>query len=119
MNIKPIKNNQDYEAAIARLDELMGAEPGSDAFDELDILATLVAAYEEKEFPIEAADPIEAILFRMEQLGINRKALEPYLGSRAKVSEVLNRKRDLSLAMIRNLHDGLKSPYENLIRKSA
>lgn len=119
MDIKPIKSKTDYEHALMRLDELMDAEFGSERGDELDVLATLIEAYEKKHFPIEPADPIEAIVFRMEQSGLGRKDLEPLIGSRARVSEVLNRKRDLSLAMIRRLHDQLKIPYENLIRKSA
>lgn len=95
------------------------AGPGSDRGDELDVLATLIEAFEKKHFPIEPADPVEAIVFRMEQAGLERKDLEPLIGSRARVSEVLNRKRDLSLAMIRRLHDELHIPYENLIKKSA
>lgn len=119
MDIKPIKSKTDYEHALARLDELMDAELGSERGDELDVLATLIEAYEKKHFPIEPADPIEAIVFRMEQSGLERKDLEPLIGSRARVSEVLNRKRDLSLAMIRRLHDQLNIPYENLIKRSA
>lgn len=119
MEIKPIKSNADYKAALARLDGLMDAEFGSERGDELDVLATLIEAYEKKHFPIEAADPVEAVLFRMEQMGLERKDLEPFIGSRSRVSEILNRKRELSLSMIRKLHDGLNIPYENLIRKSA
>lgn len=119
MDIKPIKSNADYETALARLDALMDAEFGSERGDELDVLATLIEAYERKTFPIEPADPVEAIVFRMEQSGLERKDLEPLIGSRARVSEILNRKRDLSLAMIRRLHDKLNIPYECLIKKSA
>ena len=90
----------------------------SDEGTELDVLATLVDAYENERFPIEAPDPVEAILFRVEQLGLTRKDLEPFLGSRSRVSEVLNRKRDLSLTQIRRLHDGLRIPYENLLGAS-
>ena len=83
--------------------------------DELDVLATLVEAYERDHFPIESPDPVSAILFRMEQMGLDRKALEPFLGSRSRVSEVLNGKRGLSINQIRKLHDGLNIPLENLI----
>ena len=87
--------------------------------DELDVLVTLVESYEDKHFPIESPDPIEAILFRMEEMDLMRKDLEPYIGSRHRVSEVLNRKRELSLNMIRRLHEGLGIPIENLIGKAA
>ena len=90
-------------------------KPGTEEGDELDVLATLVDAYETKHFPIDAADPIEAIIFRMEQTGMDRKDLEPYIGSRARVSEILNRRRGLSLKMIRTLHSELKIPLEVLI----
>jgi HTH-type transcriptional regulator / antitoxin HigA len=115
MDIRPIKTRRDYQRALARVAELMDAKPGTPEGDELDVLATLVEAYEDKHFPIDTPDPVEAILFRMEQMGLTRKDLEPYLGSRHRVSEVLNRKRDLSLGMIRRLHKGLKIPLDNLI----
>jgi HTH-type transcriptional regulator/antitoxin HigA len=115
MDIRPIKTKRDYQCALARVEELMDAKPGTPGGDELDVLATLVEAYEDKHFPIDAPDPVEAILFRMEQMGLTRKDLEPYLGSRHRVSEVLNRKRALSLSMIRRLHKGLRIPLENLI----
>ena len=83
--------------------------------DELDVLATLVNAYENEHFPIDAPNPVEAIKFRMEQLGLERKDLEPYLGSRARVSEVLNQRRKLSLAMIRSLHENLEIPLIALV----
>ena len=116
MDIRPIKTDADYERALARIEALMDAERDSDEGDELDVLTTLVEAYEAQHFPIEPADPVEAILFRMEQQGLSRKDLEPYLGSRQRVSEVLNRRRALSLEMIRRLHEGLGIPLENLIR---
>lgn len=119
MDIRPIKSEQDYERALERLAELMDATPNTEAGDELDVLATLVEAYELRHFPIEAADPVDAILFRMEQQGIERKDLEPYLGSRHRVSEVLNRKRGLSLEMIRRLHGGLGIPLEVLVGDAA
>jgi HTH-type transcriptional regulator/antitoxin HigA len=93
----------------------MLAKPSTDEGDELDVLATLVDAYEAKHFPIESADPIEAIVLRMDQTGMDRKDLEPYIGSRARVSEILNRRRGLSLKMIRTLHSELKIPLEVLI----
>ncbi len=116
MDIRPIKTEADYERTLARIQVLMDAERDSDAGDELDVLTTLVDAYEAQHFPIEPADPVEAILFRMEQQGLSRQDLEPYLGSRQRVSEVLNRRRVLSLEMIRRLHEGLGIPLENLIR---
>ncbi len=115
MNIRPIKTEADYDEALERIDELMDAEIDTPEGDELDILVTLVEAYEEKHYPIEAPDPIAAICFRMEQMGLERKDLEPYIGRRSRVSEVLNHKRDLTLPMIRKLHKGLNIPLENLI----
>ena len=119
MNIRPIKTEADYEAALERIAELMGAAPDSRDGDELDILATLVEVYEARHFPIEPGDPVDAILFRMEQKGLTRKDLEPLLGSRHRVSEVLNRRRGLSLEMIRRLHEALQIPLENLIGRAA
>ncbi len=118
MVIHPIKTDEDYNNAMLRIDALMDAVPDTEEGDELDILATLVEAYEQNHFPIDTPDPVEAILFRMEQLGIDRKALEPFLGGRNRVSEVLNRKRNLSMRQIRKLHDGLNIPLENLISAS-
>ena len=119
MDIRPIRSKADHESALARIAELMSADVGTPEGDELDILATLIEAYEQKHFPIGTADPVEAINFRMEQLGLVRKDLEPFLGSRHRVSEVLNRRRGLSLAMIRRLHKGLRIPLEVLIGKVA
>ncbi len=115
MVIHPINTEDDYNHAMLRIDALMDAEPGTEEGAELDVLATLVEAYERDNFPIESPDPVEAILFRMEQLGIDRKALEPYLGGRSRVSEVLNRKRNLSMSQVRKLHEGLNIPLENLV----
>jgi len=115
MDIHPIKTKADYENALRRIDALMDSEPGTEAGDELDVLATLVESYERDHFPIESPDPVTAITFRMEQMGLDRKALEPFLGGRSRVSEVLNRKRNLSIAQIRRLHEGLKIPLENLM----
>ena len=115
MTIHPVKTEQDYREALLRIDELIDALPNTEAGDELDVLATLVEAYERDYFTINSPDPVEAILFRMEQMGLDRKALEPFLGGRSRVSEVLNRKRNLSMNQIRRLHDGLDIPLENLI----
>ena len=115
MDIRPIKTKDDYENALLRIDELMDAKPETEAGAELDVLVTLVDAYESKRFQIDVPDPVEAILFRMDQMGIDRKALEEYLGSKSRVSEVLNRKRGLSITQIKKLHVGLKIPLENLL----
>ncbi len=116
MQIQPIKTSKDYENALALIDERMDAKINSDAGDELDILATLVDVYENEHFIIEAPDPIEALKFRMEQENLTRKDLEPILGSRGRVSEVLTKKRSLTLAMIRNIHQKLGIPTRVLIR---
>jgi HTH-type transcriptional regulator/antitoxin HigA len=115
MNIFPIRTEADYEKALSRIEILMDAEFNTPEGDELDILTTLVENYEAKHFPIPQCDPIEAIRFRMEQMGLEAKDLTPIIGSRSKVSEVLNHKRQLSISMIRNLHAQLNVPYESLI----
>lgn len=115
MKIKPIRTEQDYKLAVARIESLISATPGTPEEDELDVLATLVNAYEEKAFPVDLPDPVEAIIFRMEQLGLERKDLEPYIGQKGRVSEVLNYKRSLSIEMIRSLHKGLDIPLEALV----
>ena len=119
MDIRPIRTKRDYERALRRNGALMDVESGTDEGDELEVLATLVDAYEQKHFPIDAADPVEAILFRMEQQELERKDLEAFIGSRHRVSEVLNRKRGLSLGMIRRLHAGLGIPLEVLVGEAA
>lgn len=116
--LKPIRTKADYDAALAEVKALWGARSGTPKGDRLDILATLIEAYEAKHFPMDPPDPIEAILFRMEQQGISRKDLEPILGTRARVAEVLNRKRGLSIEMIRQLHTKLGISAEVLIRPS-
>lgn len=118
MDIHPIKTSDDHEQALHRIDALMNAEPGTEDGAELDVLVTLVEAYENDHFPIEAPDPVAAIQFRMDQMGMDRKALEPFLGGRNRVSEVLNGKRSLSKRQIRKLHDGLNIPFENLMGTS-
>ena len=115
MRITPIRTEQDYDAALARIDELWGAPVGSPEGDELDVLVTLVTVYEDQHFPIPPPDPVEAIKFRMEQQGLTKDEMAAYLGHRSRVSEVLNRKRKLTLPMIRKLSSGLKIPLESLI----
>lgn len=114
--IKPIKTEADYEAALAEIDVLMDASPGTPEGDRLDILVTLVEAYEAKRWQINAPDPIAAIELRMQQRGLTRRDLEKILGSRSRVSEVLNRKRPLTLEMIRRLHALWGIPAESLIQ---
>jgi HTH-type transcriptional regulator/antitoxin HigA len=115
MTIFPIRTEEDYDKALMRIDTLMNSDMGTTEGDELDILVTLVEAYEAKYYPMPVCDPIEAIKFRMEQMGLEAKDLTPIIGSRSKVSEVLNHKRQLSITMIRNLHARLHVPYESLI----
>lgn len=116
MIMKPIKTKADHKAALEEISRLLDGDPGSAAAERLEILSILVEDYEESHYPIDPPDPIEAIRFRMEQQGLSRRDLEPYIGSRARVSEVLNRKRPLSVDMIRRLHAGLGIPAEVLIR---
>ena len=117
MNIHPIRTKADYKRALREVSAYFDNEPdpGSDDGDRFEILATLVEAYESKHFPIEAPDPIEAIRFRMEQGGLTVKDLVPSIGQPNRVYEVLNRKRGLTLEMIRNLHRNLGIPAESLI----
>lgn len=115
MQLKPIKTEEDYEEALAKIDELWEAEPDTPDGDLLDLLTMLVEAYEEKQHPILPPDPVEAILHLMESQGLERRDLIPYLGSRARVSEVINRKRPLSLNMIRKLQAGLGISAEILV----
>jgi HTH-type transcriptional regulator/antitoxin HigA len=116
LKIRPIKTEADYDAALARAAELMDAEEGTAEADELDVLATLIEAYEDKHYPMGHSDPIEAIKARMEQQGLTRKDLEPMIGTRTRVAEVLNRKRNLSIGMIRRLHAKLGISAEVLIQ---
>jgi HTH-type transcriptional regulator/antitoxin HigA len=116
MEIRPIRTKRDYEAALKEIEKLMGAAAGTQDGDRLDVLATLVEAYEAKHFPIEPVDPIELIAFVLEQRGLSRRDLEPAIGTRARVSEVLNRKRPLTLPMIRALSALLRIPADLLIR---
>jgi HTH-type transcriptional regulator / antitoxin HigA len=116
MEIKPIRTKADYERAVAEIQRLWGARPGTPEADRLDILATLVDAYEEKHFPIDPPEPIEAIRFRLEQQGLDARALIGIIGSRSRVYEVMRGKRALSLEMIRRLHERFGISAEVLIR---
>jgi HTH-type transcriptional regulator / antitoxin HigA len=115
MNIRPIKTEQDYKVSIKRVEELWGAKKDTAEGDELDLLVTLIESYEMKHYPIAPPDPIDAIKFRMEQMGISRTEMVKYLGSQNRVSEILNRKRTLTLKMIKSLYKGLKIPAEILL----
>lgn len=119
MNVKVIKSKEDYAAAMARLSALMSLDlkAGADEENELELLALVIEAYERQTVPPASRDPVEAILFRMDQMGLSRKDLIPCMGSISKVSEVLSRKRPLSLSMIRRLHKGLGIPAEILIEE--
>lgn len=117
-DLKPIRTERDYKAAMAEIENLWGAKTGTARGDRLDILATLIDAYEAEHFPMDVLDPVEAIKFRMEQLGLKRKDLEGIIGSRGRIAEVLDRKRGLSIAMIRKLHAELGIPAEVLIKPS-
>jgi HTH-type transcriptional regulator/antitoxin HigA len=115
MDIKPIKTEADYEAALDEVEHLFDSTPNTPEGDRLEVLSTLIEAYEEKHYTIPSPDPIETILYYMESRGLSRRDLEPYIGSRARVSEVLNRRRPLTIYMIRKLHAGLGIPAEILI----
>jgi HTH-type transcriptional regulator/antitoxin HigA len=114
--LKPIRSESDYQAALVEIERLWGARLGTPEGDRLEVLATLIDAYEAQQDPMDPPDPIGAIRFRMEQQGLTRKDLERVLGSRTRVSEILNRKRNLSIAMIRRLHAELGISADILIR---
>ena len=116
MEIQPIKKEKDYHATLREIESLLQAAPGTAEGDRLDVLTTLVEAYEDRHFRIPLPDPIEAIIYHMESRGLTRSDLEPYIGSRSRVSEILNRKRALTIDMIRKLHGGLGIPAEVLIQ---
>ena len=116
MNIKPIKTEADYQSALKEIETLFGAEPGTPKGDQLDILITLVETYEDEHYPIPLPDPIEAIHYYMESRGLSRVDLEPFIGSRARVSEILNRKRFSTLSMIQRLYEGLGIPAKVLVQ---
>jgi HTH-type transcriptional regulator / antitoxin HigA len=115
---KIIQTEEEYQQALSELELLMDAAPRSSEEQQLDLLSLLIEKYEEEHFPIPLPDPIEAIKFRMEQEGLTQKDLIPFIGSQSKVSEVLNRKRTLSITMIRNLHAGLGIPAAVLIQET-
>jgi len=117
MDIQPVKTEKDYDAALQLIEELWDSEEGTAEGDRLDILITLVDAYEQINHPIYPPDPVAAIEFHMDQYELTRADLETYIGTRARVSEVLNRKRGLSIEMIRSLHEGLGIPLESLIAR--
>jgi HTH-type transcriptional regulator/antitoxin HigA len=112
-----IKNEEDYDKALSRIEQLMDAKPNTAGMDELELRTALVEMYEERHFPIGRPDPIDAIRFRMEQLGLGQKDMVPFIGTKSKVSEVLNGKRPLTLSMMRGLHKGLGIPAEVLLKE--
>jgi HTH-type transcriptional regulator / antitoxin HigA len=116
MELRPIRTESDYQAALKEIEVLFDAPPNTPEYDRLDLLSTLVEAYEKVHYPIEMPDPIEAILYYMDTRGLSRRDLEPYLGSRVRVSEVLSRRRSLTLEMIRKLNQELGIPAEVLIQ---
>jgi len=116
IKINPIKSQADYEAALEHVSDLMDAKANTPEGDELDVLTTLIEAYEAKHHPINAPNPVEAILFRMDQYGLKDKDLIPFIGQSGRVSEVLNYRRKLTLPMIRKLHIGLNIPTESLVQ---
>ena len=115
MTIKPIRNDDDLKAVFRRLESIFQAQEQTPDADERDVLVTLVEAYENKHCGFGPADPVDAIKFRMEQQGLTPRDLEPFIGPSGRVSEVLNRKRSLSLRMVKSLHDGPNIPYESLL----
>ena len=116
MDIKPIKNSIDYRAALKEIETLMMAAPETPEGEKLDVLVTLIEAYERKHFPLDLPDPVEAIKFEMERKGLTVKDLEPMIGKSNRVYEILNHKRNLTLKMIWNLHEGLGIPAASLIK---
>lgn len=118
MNIKPVRNDDDLQQAFERLEVIFQANENTPEADEMEILVTLIEAYESKHYAIAPPDPIDAIRFRMEQKSLTPRDLEPYIGSGGRVSEILNRKRSLSLRMIKRLHEFLHIPYESLLAGS-
>jgi len=119
MYIQPIKHETDYDNALAEVEKLWGAKEGTEDGDKLDVLLVLIDDYENKHHRISPPDPIEAIKFRMDQMSLTRKDLEPYIGGRGRVSEILNHRREPSLKMIKSLHFNLSIPLESLIGKAS
>jgi HTH-type transcriptional regulator/antitoxin HigA len=118
MNIKPIKTDRDYRRVLKEIEGLMDAKRNTPAGDRLDVLATLVEAWEAKHYPLDLPDAVEAIKYHMDQQGLAPRDLIPFIGSRNRVYEVLSRKRPLTLAMVRRLHEGLGIPADSLIRET-
>lgn len=118
MQITPLKTESDYQETLKRIEEIFDAEPGTPEADELEILGVLIDHYEESRFPVDFPDPIEAIKFRMDQMGMHQRDLTRLIGSKSRASEILNRKRPLSISQIRTLHDTLRIPAEVLLRES-
>jgi HTH-type transcriptional regulator/antitoxin HigA len=116
MKIAPVRNNKDYQNALKRLEEIFDAKKGTELGDELEILSILIEKYENEKFPIDLPDPIEAIKFRMEQMGMKPKDLAKIVGYKSRVSEILNKKRKLSLNMIRKINETLLIPTEVLVQ---
>jgi len=116
--IRPIRTRRDHEAALAEVEQLWGSKLGTPEGDRLDVLATLIEAYEAAHYPMDPPDPVEAIKFRMEQQGLSRRDLESLIGTRTRVAEILNRRRNLSIGMIRRLHEALGISADVLIRPS-
>ena len=119
MQIRPIKTKADHRAALKEIERLMDAKPGTPAGDRLEVLTTLVERYESQHEPVDPPHPVDALLYYMESRGLTRRDLEQYLGSRARVAEVLNRRRPLTIDMIRKLNGGLGISAEVLIRRYA
>ncbi|WP_028298367.1 helix-turn-helix domain-containing protein [Olivibacter sitiensis] len=117
MEIKPIKTEQDYQTAMERLEVIFDAKPGTPKGDELEVLGVLIDNYERMYFPIDLPDPIEAIKFRMEQMNYSNKDLAEIIGFKGRVSEILNRKRKLSINMIRRLHEAMQIPTDVLVQE--
>ncbi len=117
MEIKPVKTEDDYRAALKEIEKLMSTQPGTPEGDRLDVLVTLVEAYENKHYPLDLPDPVEAIKYVMEQKGLTVKDLEPMIGRSNRVYEILSHKRPLTLKMIWRLHQGLDIPAECLIKQ--
>ena len=116
MEARLIKTEKEYQKVLKRLEQIFDARPGTKDGDELDMLALLIERFEEEHYPIDSPDPIEAIKFRMEQMGYKQKDLAKIIGYKGRVSEILNRKRKLTLEMIRSLHEKLNIPLESLVQ---
>lgn len=117
MRLKLLKTEQDYELALKRLEHIFDAEPDTPEGDEAEVLSILIEKYEDEHYPIESPEPLEAIKFRMEQLGINKSRLGEIIGHKSRVSDIFNKKRKLNLDMIRKLHHHLNIPYDSLMNE--